>query len=121
MGCINLFIWDTAGQEQYRSMIKMYYRGVAVALVVYDVTDRDSFEDVGNWLKDVRDKQQNQRGLGGDKPKDSVFYYVVGNKCDLDEDDERAVPFEEAQQWIEEYKEDEDDFIDIKFIEVSAK
>ena len=41
----------------YRSMIKMYYRSVAVALVVYDVTDRASFECVGEWLKDVREKQ----------------------------------------------------------------
>ena len=56
MGCLNLFIWDTAGQEMYRSMIKMYYRGVAVALVVYDVGDRASFECIGDWLKDVREK-----------------------------------------------------------------
>ena len=54
---MNLFIWDTAGQEMYRSMIKMYYRGVAVALVVYDVGDRASFECIGDWLKDVREKQ----------------------------------------------------------------
>jgi GTPase SAR1 family protein len=57
LGCLNLFIWDTAGQEMYRSMIKMYYRGVAVALVVYDVGDRASFECIGDWLKDVREKQ----------------------------------------------------------------
>ena len=55
-GFVNCFIWDTAGQEQYRSMIKMYYRGVAVALVVYDVSDRDSFDDLENWLKDIREK-----------------------------------------------------------------
>lgn len=46
LGCLNLFIWDTAGQEMYRSMIKMYYRGVAVAMVVYDVGDRASFDCV---------------------------------------------------------------------------
>jgi GTPase SAR1 family protein len=57
-GCLNLFIWDTAGQEMYRSMIKMYYRGIAVALVVYDVGDKASFECIGEWLKDVREKQQ---------------------------------------------------------------
>jgi small GTP-binding protein len=55
-GCLNLFIWDTAGQEMYRSMIKMYYRGVAVALVVYDVGDRASFDCIGDWLADVREK-----------------------------------------------------------------
>ena len=56
LGCLNLFIWDTAGQEMYRSMIKMYYRGVAVAIVVYDVSDRSSFESVPTWFKDIRDK-----------------------------------------------------------------
>jgi GTPase SAR1 family protein len=40
----------------YKSMIKMYYRGVAVAIVVYDVGDRTSFENIDNWLKDVREK-----------------------------------------------------------------
>jgi Ras-related protein Rab-11A len=55
-GCLKLYIWDTAGQEMYKSMIKMYYRGVSVAIVVYDVGDRASFESIENWLKDVREK-----------------------------------------------------------------
>ena len=118
-GCINLFIWDTAGQEMYRSMIKMYYRGVAVAIVCYDVSDRDSFEDVPKWFKDIRDKQ-NHRNLASGKQVDSVFYYLIGNKCDLD-DDERAVTFEEAKEWVDEFKEEEEDFINISFMEVSAK
>lgn len=46
LGQLNLFIWDTAGQEMYRSMIKMYYRRVAVALIVYDVGDRNSFDSL---------------------------------------------------------------------------
>jgi GTPase SAR1 family protein len=57
LGCINLFIWDTAGQEMYRNMIKCYYRGVAVAMVVFDVSDRTTFESVGNWFKDILEKQ----------------------------------------------------------------
>ena len=56
LGQLNLFIWDTAGQEMYRSMIKMYYRRVAVALIVYDVGDRNSFECIDSWLNDVREK-----------------------------------------------------------------
>jgi len=56
LGQVNLFIWDTAGQEMYRSMIKMYYRGIAVAVMVYDVGDRASFECLNEWLKDVREK-----------------------------------------------------------------
>lgn len=96
----------------------MYYRGVAVAIVVYDVSDGDSFDNITNWFRDIREKQT--RNLAAGNQKDPVFYYLIGNKCDL-QDDERAVTFEEAQQWVEEFKEDEEDFIDIKFIEVSAK
>ena len=57
---IELFIWDTAGQEMYRSMIKMYYRGVQVAIIVFDVSERKSFESITHWLGDVREKQQNK-------------------------------------------------------------
>ena len=76
-------------------MIKMYYRGVAVALVCYDVGDRASFECIGEWLKDVREKQQN-RIVNGQEQQDQVIYYIVGNKCDLDEDDEREISYEEG-------------------------
>ena len=100
-------------------MIKMYYRGVAVAMVVYDVGDRASFECIGEWLGDVREKQQS-RALGNQK--DGVIYYVIGNKCDLDDDD-REVSYEEGQNWVKEYKQEveEEESIDIKFLEVSAK
>ena len=103
----------------YRSMIKMYYRGVAVALVAYDVSDRDSFEDVATWFKDIREKQ-NQRNLAAGKQKDSILYYLIGNKCDLNEED-RAVTSEEAQEWVDDFREDEEEFIEISFMEVSAK
>ena len=121
LGCLNLFIWDTAGQEMYRSMIKMYYRGIAVALVVYDVGDRASFECIGEWLKDIREKQQQRKLTSSTDNKDGVLYYVIGNKCDIDEEEERQVTFEEGQQWVNEYQEDEEEFIDITFVEVSAK
>ena len=52
------------------------------------------------------------------------IYYIIGNKCDLDEDDEREVSYEEGEQWVEDYKEefcDDDNVIDITFLEVSAK
>ena len=118
-GQLNLFVWDTAGQEMYRSMIKMYYRGIAVALIVYDVSDKDTFKVIDEWLKDVREKQQ-QRNFKEDA-EDVVIYYVIGNKCDLDEDDQREVSYEEGFQWVEEVKEEADDYIDITFMEVSAK
>lgn len=49
-GTIKLMLWDTAGQEIYRSLVAMYYSGVAVTIVVYDVGCRESFEKVGEWL-----------------------------------------------------------------------
>ena len=106
----------------YRSMIKMYYRGVAVTLIVYDVGDRASFECIGDWIKDVREKQQ-QRVLGAagkGQAAQECLYYVIGNKADLD-DDEREVSYEEGEQWVKEYQEEQDDDIDMKFLEVSAK
>jgi len=109
----------------YRSMIKMYYRGVSVALVVYDVGDRASFECIGDWLKDVREKQQ-QRVLSHSdgSGKEDCLYYVIGNKCDLDDEGLREVSYEEGEQWVQDYVEEnceDEDEIDIKFLEVSAK
>lgn len=121
LGQVNLFIWDTAGQEMYRSMIKMYYRGIAVAVMVYDVGDRASFECLNEWLKDVREKQQHRKLNSHGEHRDCVLYYVIGNKMDIDEQDEREVAQEEGEQWIKDIKEDEDEFIDITFMEVSAK
>ena len=125
LGCVNLFIWDTAGQEMYRSMIKMYYRGVSVALVVYDVSDRASFECIGDWLKDVREKQQQRVLASSDNSgKEECLYYVIGNKCDLDDEGLREVSYEEGEQWVKDYVEEnceDEDEIDIKFLEVSAK
>jgi GTPase SAR1 family protein len=53
-----LLIWDTAGQEMYRSMIKMYYRGIHAAIIVFDLGERKSFDSVEHWFKDIREKQQ---------------------------------------------------------------
>ena len=51
---VKLQIWDTAGQEQFKSITRSYYRAVAGALLVYDVTDRETFENVKNWLEEAR-------------------------------------------------------------------
>ena len=59
----------------YKSMIKMYYRGVSFVIVVYDVGDRTSFDSIETWLKDARDKQENKIGT-------NVIYYLVGNKSE---------------------------------------
>ena len=48
-------VWDTAGQETFKSIIRSYYRGAIIALVVYDITNRASFMNVQKWLDEVRD------------------------------------------------------------------
>ncbi|KAJ3671020.1 hypothetical protein LUZ60_008446 [Juncus effusus] len=65
-------IWDTAGQERYRAITSAYYRGAVGALLVYDVTRRQTFENVERWLKELRDHTD-----------PSIIVTLVGNKSDL--------------------------------------
>jgi len=68
---IKLQLWDTAGQERFRSLAPMYYRGAAAALLVYDVTDEESFEQVKDWVKELRHNST-----------DDVIIAIVGNQVD---------------------------------------
>lgn len=81
-------IWDTAGQERYRSLAPMYYRGAAAAIVVYDITNYDSFNRAKQWVKELQ--------LRGDA---NVVIALAGNKLDLAE--KRAVDTVEAQAYAE--------------------
>uniref|UniRef100_A0A8D0V5F0 RAB17, member RAS oncogene family n=1 Tax=Sus scrofa TaxID=9823 RepID=A0A8D0V5F0_PIG len=78
----SLEIWDTAGQEKYHSVCHLYFRGANAALVVYDVTRKDSFLKAQQWLKDLEEEFR----LG------DVVVMLVGNKLDLGK--EREVAFE---------------------------
>lgn len=69
---VNLQVWDTAGQEAYRSVARSYYRGSTAALLVYDVSNRSSFNSISSWLSDARD-------FGSE----NLVIMVVGNKSDL--------------------------------------
>ena len=82
-------IWDTAGQERYRSLAPMYYRGAAAAIVVYDITNPDSFAGANSWVKELQRR--------GDP---NVVIALAGNKADLES--RRKVPFEEANAYAEE-------------------
>ena len=70
-------IWDTAGQEKYAPLAQMYYRDARVAILVYDITSRDSFNTLKEWHTELLDKG----------PKDLITV-VVGNKCDLEDQEE---------------------------------
>lgn len=83
---VNLSIWDTAGQERFHALGPIYYRDSNGALLVYDITDEDSFAKVKNWVKELR------KMLGND-----ICLCIVGNKIDLDRD--RHVTVAEAEQY----------------------
>ncbi|CAH9068575.1 unnamed protein product [Cuscuta epithymum] len=81
-------IWDTAGQERYRAVTSAYYRGAVGAMLVYDMTKRQSFDHMARWLEELR----------GHADKNIVIM-LIGNKCDLGS--LRAVPVEDAQEFAE--------------------
>ncbi|KAH1106725.1 hypothetical protein J1N35_010493 [Gossypium stocksii] len=81
-------IWDTAGQERYRAVTSAYYRGAVGAMLVYDITKRQSFDHVAKWLEELR----------GHADKNIVIM-LVGNKSDLAS--LRAVPIEDAKEFAQ--------------------
>ncbi|XP_027128260.1 ras-related protein Rab-21 [Larimichthys crocea] len=85
---VNLAIWDTAGQERFHALGPIYYRDSNGAILVYDITDEDSFQKVKNWVKELR------KMLGNE-----ICLCIVGNKIDLDKD--RHVSVEEAESYAE--------------------
>lgn len=97
---VRLQLWDTAGQERFRSLIPSYIRDSSVAVVVYDVTNRQSFLNTIRWIEEVR----NERGS-------DVIIVLVGNKTDLV--DKRQVSIEEGDAKARD--------LSVIFIETSAK
>ncbi|XP_011299308.1 ras-related protein Rab-21 [Fopius arisanus] len=83
---INLAIWDTAGQEKFHALGPIYYRMSNGAILVYDVTDENSFQMVKNWVKELK------KMLGSD-----ISLVIAGNKVDLEKD--RSVSIEEADKY----------------------
>lgn len=79
-------IWDTAGQERYRAITSAYYRGAVGALLVYDISKHQTYDNVTRWLKELRDHADS-----------NIVIMLVGNKSDLRH--LRAVPTEDAKQF----------------------
>ena len=93
-------VWDTAGQEQFRSITRAYYKNSICALVVYDITNRKTFESIKQWVEECKNYM----------PK-NVIITLVGNKCDLE--DKRQVEKDEGQELA--------DLYGLLFFETSAK
>lgn len=85
---VKLQIWDTAGQERFRTITSSYYRGSHGIIIVYDVTDQDSFDSVKMWLQEI-DRYATS----------TVLKLLVGNKCDLN--DKRVVDYDTAKEFAE--------------------
>ena len=79
---IKFQIWDTCGQEKYQALVQNFYHNTSLAIIIYDISKRESFDNLGNWLKDL--KQHTEKGLP---------IFIVGNKNDL----ERKVTEEEGK------------------------
>lgn len=97
---LKLNIWDTTGEEKYRSLSTLFFRSAHGVLIFYDVTSRESFEKIGMWMKEVKEKSP-----------EGVDVVLVGNKIDLES--ERQVSTEEGSECAE--------LLGVPFFEISAK
>ena len=98
---IKLQIWDTAGQDRFRAITKNYYKGANGIILIYDVTNLQTYENVKNWINQIREEAN-----------PNVVIYLAGNKIDVNEE-LRVVRTEEGQKIADEYN--------LPFYETSAK
>ena len=97
---IKLQIWDTAGEERFRTIISSYYKGAHGILLVYDITLKESFESLNDWLNEIKKNTSK-----------NIVKVLIGNKIDLN--DKRVISFDEAKEFA--------DNNSMKYIETSAK
>ena len=97
---IRLQIWDTAGQEAFRSITRTYYKSSTCAFIVYDITDKKSFDNIITWLGEVKDMCY----------KD-ILICLIGNKCDLET--KRVISYDDGKKLADENN--------LLFFETSAK
>ena len=95
-----LQLWDTAGQERFKNIISSYYKGAQGIMLVYDITDLESFQNLTSWLIEIEKNA----------PK-NVYKILVGNK--YDKENERKVSIEQGKEFALQYG--------MKFFETSAK
>ena len=98
---IKLQIWDTCGQEAFRSLISSYYKNASLAIIVYSIDDEDSFQDINEWVKELKNLSS-----------PDIKIIMIGNKSDLESN--REVKYEDGKEVANQYKFDD-------FFETSAK
>ena len=97
---IKVQLWDTAGQDRYRTIAKNYYKGSHGILLLYDITKLNSFENIREWIKDIREEVY-----------EKAIIFLIGNK--IDKNEERVITTEQGEKLAKEY--------DLPFFEASAK
>ena len=97
---VKMQIWDTAGQERFRTVVSSYFKGSHGIFIIYDITNRESFKNLENWLGEIEKNSS-----------ENVLKILIGNKCDLE--NERDVQFDEGQAFANRNG--------MQFIETSAK
>ena len=95
-----LQIWDTAGQECFRSMTKIYYKNSSCAFIVYDITEKESFNNIGLWMNECKKVAP-----------ETILFVLIGNKCDLI--DSREISYDDGLKFADKNK--------MLFFETSAK
>lgn len=97
---VKLQVWDTAGQERFKTITTAYYRGAMGIILVYDITDEKSYENIQNWMKSIKENASA-----------GVSQMLLGNKCDIEA--KRKVPKETGEKLAKDHG--------IRFFETSAK
>ena len=108
-----LTLFDTAGQERYRSLPKKYYKNIDGVLLLFDINDKESFEDVNNWMKEINEfSGKSIAKEGEEKNENNIVIYLLGNKID-DINSEEKVTKEEIDKLANE--------LGIKYYDISCK
>ena len=97
---IKVQLWDTAGQDKYRTIAKNYYKGSHGILLLYDITKKSSFDNIREWVRDIKEEVS-----------EKAIIFLIGNKIDMEE--QRKITKEKGEELAEEFK--------IPFFEASAK
>ena len=97
---IKVQLWDTAGQDKYRTIAKNYFKGSHGILLLYDITKQSSFDNIREWVRDIKEEVN-----------EKAILFLIGNKIDME--DQRKIPKEKGVELAEEFK--------IPFFEASAK
>ena len=109
-----LTLWDTAGQERFRSLPRKYYRNVDGVLLLFDINDKSTFEDVNNWMKEINEySTKSEQEETKEKKVNDIVIYLLANKIDLINKESERVTKEEIDELVNR--------LGIKYYEISCK